>query len=270
MNTTKNYLTSLSLLLIASLLIVSCGQKKAANTGEEKPVAEASAPAELSPNTLSDEEKQDGWILMFDGKTSNGWRGFKMDHFPTRWEVVDGTFHMKSNATEEEKKDKGDIIYDTELENFIFRMEWKIAEGGNSGIFYLGQELDNFKKIYHTAPEMQVLDNDKHPDAKKGKDGNRKAGSLYDLIPAVPQNARAVGEWNEVEISVINREVTHKQNGVEVVKYKLDSPEWEALVADSKFPGLNENWVNIPQKGYIGLQDHGDDVWFRNLRVKVL
>ncbi len=257
-----------SVLLLAAVL-VGCGGKPKTEQAASKVVKETPTESQ-SINTLTAEEKQDGWKLMFDGKTSEGWRGFKKDHFPANWEVVDGTLHMKANMTEEEKKDRADIIYDQEFENFIFRLEWKIAKNGNSGIFYLGKELPDFSAIYHTAPEMQVLDNDGHPDAKKGKDGNRQAGSLYDLIPAKPQNARPVGQWNEVEITVNNRKVTHKQNGKVVVSYELDTPEWEALVANSKFPGLNPNWVKVPQRGYIALQDHSDDVWYRNLRIKEL
>lgn len=255
---------------LMSVVFSNCSQKQASSDEKEKAPVKEAAVKPVENNTLSGEEKSEGWLLMFDGKSSNGWRGFKKDYFPANWEVVDGTLHMKSKMTEEEKKDRADIVYNKEFENFIFRMEWKIAEGGNSGIFYLGKETDEFSRIYHTAPEMQVLDNDKHPDAKKGKDGNRKAGSLYDLIPAKPQNAKPVGQWNKVEITVNNGKVIHKQNGKEVVSYDFKSPEWAELVAGSKFPGLNPNWANLASKGLIGLQDHGDDVWFRNLRIKEL
>lgn len=267
----KKNTIGVALIASAIVLISSCNKKTESKVAEviEPKIEIISSPA---VNSLTDSEKEDGWQLMFDGKTSKGWRGFKKDVFPSNWEVVDGTLHMIKGAdqTEEQKANKADIIYKKQFENFVFKLEWKISEGGNSGIFYMGQELDDFKRIYHTAPEMQVLDNDKHPDAKKGKDGNRKAGSLYDLIPAKPQNAKAVGEWNQVEITINDREVKHKQNGVKVLSYKIDSHEWKALVAKSKFPKLNPNWVNMAAKGYVGLQDHGDDVWFRNLKIKEL
>jgi len=117
---------------------------------------------------------------------------------------------------------------------------------------------------------MQVLDNDRHPDAEAGKDGNRKAGSLYDLIPAVPQNAKPAGEWNTAEIKVYKGSVWHIQNGETVLEYHLWTPEWNTLVAGSKFPELNPNWAVVATEGYIGVQDHGDDVWYRNIQIREL
>ena len=259
----------LALMFLASVM-VSCGggskeyteESDAAEVEEEK-IVEATA-----PNTLTAAEAEEGWILMFDGETSEGWRGYGREDFPGGWNIEDGSLHMiGSGRGEAGSEDGGDIIYDREFQNFRFKLEWKISEGGNSGIFYLGQENTELGPIWRTAPEMQVLDNEKHPDALLGKDNNRQAGSLYDLIPAVPQNARAVGDWNEVEIMVYKGTVVHKQNGETVVEYHLWTPEWEELVAGSKFPGLNEDWANVASKGFIGLQDHGDDVWFRNLKV---
>jgi hypothetical protein len=146
-------------------------------------------------------------------------------------------------------------------------MEWKISEGGNSGIFYLGKEVADWP-IYKTAPEMQVLDNERHPDARAGKDGNRMAGSLYDLLPAVPQNAKPAGEWNSIEIEVFKGSVWHRQNGETVLEYHLWTDDWNKLVAGSKFPELNPDWANVAKSGVIALQDHGDDVWFRNIKIK--
>lgn len=245
----------------------SDGKKEATEEAVEEEMT--STDSDMAINSLSQSEVEDGWILLFDGKTTDGWRGYKKDHFPTAWKLVDGSIHcMGSGRGEAGAKDGGDIIYDKEFQNFTLSLEWKISEGGNSGIFYLGQEELDY--IWKTAPEMQVLDNDKHPDAKLGKDGNRQAGSLYDLIPAKPQNAKPVGEWNQVEITVYKGTVVHKQNGVNVVEYHLWTPEWNELVAGSKFPGLNPDWADVASKGYIGLQDHGDDVWFRNIKIKEL
>lgn len=265
-----------SIVMLSAVLVFtlfnSCGQKIGGDesTGEEA-VGEEVAEEAAVVNALTEAEAADGWILMFDGKTSDGWRGYGKDHFPAGWTIEDGTLKMNASGRGEAgAEDGGDIIYNKEFENFHWKLEWKISEGGNSGIFYLGQETDEYDFIWKTAPEMQVLDNEKHPDAMLGKDGNRQAGSLYDLIPAKPQNAKPVGEWNQVEIIVYNGTVVHKQNGEVVVEYHLWTPEWEELVAGSKFPALNENWANVAKKGYLGLQDHGDDVWFRNLKVKPL
>jgi len=263
------------LILIFSMallpLISGCKSdaKKSTDTEAEEVKEEAAATEEVALNTLTQAEADDGWVLLFDGKTSEGWRGYKKDHFPTAWQIVDNTIHMiGSGRGEAGDREGGDIIYDKEFQNFTVSLEWKISEGGNSGIFYLGQEKLDF--IWETAPEMQVLDNENHPDAKLGKDGNRMAGSLYDLIPAKPQNAKPVGEWNQVEITVYKGTVVHKQNGVNVVEYHLWTPEWNELVAGSKFPGLNPEWADVASKGYFGLQDHGDDVWFRNIKIKEL
>jgi len=220
-------------------------------------------------NTLTDKEKEEGWILLFDGKTTDGWRGYQKETFPKGWTIENGA--LKCNASgrgEAGARDGGDIIYDKKFSDFYLKLEWKISEGGNSGIFYLGQE--KLETIWRTAPEMQVLDNERHPDAKKGKNGNRQAGSLYDLIPARPQNAKPVGQWNSVEIIVYDGIVIHKQNGKAVVEYYLGTPEWEELVAKSKFPAYNKDWANLAEEGYFGLQDHGDDVWFKNIKIKGL
>jgi len=213
--------------------------------------------------------KDDGGTAIFDGKTTTGWRGYNKTTFPEKgWEVVDGTLHCIGSGAGEAGGSGGDIIYDKKLSNFEFSIEWKISEGGNSGIFILGQEVPG-EPIYKSSPEMQILDNDKHPDAKLGVDGNRKAGSLYDLIPAKPQNSKPVGQWNKVVITVYQGTVVFNQNGANVVEFHLWTDDWKKMVANSKF----KDWpmfVNTAKEGYIGLQDHGNDVWFRNIKVKEL
>jgi hypothetical protein len=217
-------------------------------------------------NKLTDQEKKEGFVLLFDGSTSDGWRGYKKDAFPEKWAIEDGTLHFNPEL----EGSSGDIIFDKKFSNFHLKIDWKIEEGGNSGIFYLGAENDKFGAIYATAPEMQVLDNEKHPDAKLGKNGNRKSGSLYDLIPAVPQNFTGAGEWNTAEVLIKNGHVIHMQNGAVVVEYDYGNQMWEALVAGSKFPGINPDWANLQKEGFIGLQDHGNHVWFRNIKIKEL
>ncbi|MFO7754503.1 MAG: DUF1080 domain-containing protein, partial [Bacteroidales bacterium] len=184
------------------------------------------------------------------------------------WEIVDGTLHCIGSGQGEAGGKGGDIITREKYGNFELSLEWKVSEGGNSGIFYLAQELED-KPIYMSAPEMQILDNEKHPDAKLGEDGNRKAGALYDLIPADPQNTKPAGEWNKVKILVYKGTVVHYQNGEEILEYHLWTDQWKDMVADSKFADWPE-FVNPAKEGYIGLQDHGDDVWFRNIKIKKL
>lgn len=210
----------------------------------------------------------EGWTILFDGTSTAGWRGYDTTAFPSKgWEVVDGTLRcIGSGAGEAGGAGGGDIIYDKKFSNFELSLEWKISEGGNSGIFILGQEIPG-EPIYKSSPEMQILDNDKHPDALLGVDGNRKAGSLYDLIPAVPQNTKPVGEWNQVSILCYQGTVVFKQNGVNVVEFHLWTDDWKKMVANSKF----KDWpmfVDPAKEGYIGLQDHGNDVWFRNIKIK--
>lgn len=265
---------SILILSVIALIICSCGNNaKKEENKEEKEVVEKTdkktVAEKTEPNTLSEKEKEDGWKLLFNGENHEGWRGYNKETFPTDWKVQDGMLYMAgSGRGEAGSENGGDILYGEKFENFHLKLEWKISEGGNSGIFYLGQETDDFNFIWETAPEMQVLDNDKHPDAILGKDGNRKAGSLYDIYPAQPQNAKPAGEWNQVEIIVYKGTVVHKQNSETVVEYHLWTPKWEEDVANSKFPELNENWADVAKEGYIGLQDHGDDVWFRNIKIK--
>jgi hypothetical protein len=153
-----------------------------------------------SNNMLSAKEQAEGWILMFDGKTNTGWRGYNKTAFPDSGWVASGMGEAGGKG--------GDILYDKKFKDFDLKIEWKISQGGNSGIFYLAQEIPN-EPVWKSACEMQVLDNIGHPDARLGKDGNRQAGSLYDLIPAVPQNAKPVGEWNQAEILVYQGTVVH-------------------------------------------------------------
>jgi hypothetical protein len=248
----RNYL-SLTIVLIAVLFYSCSEQKKAEN------------------NQLTAEEIADGWQLLFDGETSEGWRNYGKTTFPKGWIIEEGTLMCQgSGRGEAGAEEGGDILYDKKFSDFHLKLEWKISEGGNSGIFYLGKEDPQFEYIWMTAPEMQVLDNQKHPDALLGKDGNRMAGSLYDLIPAKPQNAKPAGEWNTVEIISYRGTIVHKMNGETVVEYHLWTPKWDEMVADSKFPELNETWADVAKEGYIGLQDHGDDVWFRNIKIKEL
>ena len=220
----------------------------------------------------------DEWIVLFDGETFDGWRGYNRTDVPAAWTIEDGAIKINgSGMGEAGAKDGGDIIFDRKFKDFELEFEWKVDKGSNSGVFYLAQEIPD-QPIYISAPEYQVLDNENHPDAKLGVDGNRQSASLYDMIPAKPQNAKPFGEWNTGKIMVYKGTVAHYLNGEVVVEYHLWTPQWKELLDNSKFsedkwPVAYELLLNCGgenHEGYIGFQDHGDNVWFRNIRVKEL
>ncbi len=212
---------------------------------------------------------KEGWVSLFDGKTTNGWRGYDMDSFPAKgWEVVDGTLHVIGSGKGEAGGGGGDIITVKKYKNFELSLEWKVSEGGNSGIFYLVKEVPD-QAIWKSSPEMQILDNERHPDAKLGVNGNRAAGSLYDLLPGKFEAVKPAGEWNKVEVMVYKGTVVHFVNGEKVLEYHLWTDDWKNMVMKSKFKDY-EDFLNPAEEGYIGLQDHGDDVWFRNIKIKEL
>ena len=239
-----------------------------------KKAAEGEAATEPAPealmNALTEAEQAAGWVLLFDGQSTDQWRGYCKDEFPAGWKVVDGAIQCEGSGMGE-AGNGGDIITKKQYANFELSLEWKVSEGGNSGIFYLARErwCDEWQDIWKSAPEMQILDNVKHPDARLGKDGNRQAGSLYDLIPAKPQNAKPAGEWNQVNILVYNGTVVHTMNGENVVEYHLWTDDWRGMVAESKFKDYAD-FIDVAKEGHIGLQDHGDDVWFRNIKIREL
>jgi len=219
-------------------------------------------------NTLTPAEKKAGWILLFNGKNFDGWRQCNGTAMPANWVIDDNA--MKVFTAEGKKPGSGaggDIVYGVrKFRNFEFSIDWKTEKMGNSGIFYNVREVPG-KAIYYAAPEVQVLDN---VDATDNKLASHLAGSLYDMLPADPKTVKPAGEWNTIAIKVKDGKVTHTQNGVKVVEYELWTPEWDTLVAHSKFktfPGFNEG---IAKEGYIGLQDHGYAIWFRNIKIREL
>ncbi|GHT53122.1 glycosyl hydrolase [Bacteroidia bacterium] len=282
-------------LLAVATLTTACKKKAAADAAEateeatccskcETEVPEANGvPAYVvinKPQVNLDEFAKDaeGFITLFDGKSFKGWRGYGKSEMPARWVIEDGAIKFsKSGGGEAQEADGGDIMFDYKFKNFQLTFDWKVAKGSNSGVFFLAQEIKG-QPIYISSPEYQILDNDNHPDALLGEKSNRKSASLYDMIPAVPQNAKPFGEWNTGGIIVYKGSVTHKQNGANVVEYHLWTPQWKELLQKSKFSQekwplafeLLNNLGGANREGYIGLQDHGDDVWYRNIRIKIL
>ena len=214
-------------------------------------------------NLLTSKEKRDGWNSLFDGKTLTGWRNFKSDKIGGAWTVLDGTIHLNKTEKEGKVKDGGDIVTEKEYENFELSLEWKISPCGNSGIIFNVVEAPDYKYTWQTGLEMQVLDNTCHPDAKIEK---HRAGNLYDLIKSTTETVKPANEWNLVKIISNRGHLELWLNGVKQVETTMFTPEWEALIRGSKFkdmPGFAKS-----KKGRIALQDHGDLVWFRNIKIK--
>ena len=240
----------LTITIVAALIALAC------NTSEEKSKTIAMAhPQEQNSN--------DGWITLFNGTDFNHWKGYLKDGMPETWSIDGDAMKFTPNGSR-----GNNIITKEKYTNFMLSLEWKVSEGGNSGIFWGVFEDEKFPEAYQTGPEIQVLDNDRHPDAKAGT--THQAGALYDMIAPNANVCKPAGEWNTC-ILTVNHETNEGSvmlNGTEIVKFPVHGPEWDAMVANSKF----KTWEGFGKyhTGHIGLQDHGDVVWYRNIKIKPL
>ena len=228
--------------------------------------AESCQNSSLSPNSLTKEEINDGWELLFDGKSLNGWRNYRKNTIGRDWIVEDQAIHLHAQSNAEghwQAQDGGDIITDREFENFILKLQWKISKCGNNGIMFNVVESEKYDYVWQTGPEMQVLDNSCHPDAQYK---THRAGDLFDLISCTTESVKQAGEWNDVVIQSIKGKLDFWLNGVHVVSTQMFNKDWEDMIAKSKFKDMPD--FGKSRKGHISIQDHGDKVWYRNIKIK--
>ncbi len=198
-----------------------------------------------------------GWRSMFDGQTADQWRAYRGDRLPAGWQVVDGALTRVASA--------GDIVTREEFQDFELALEWKVEPGGNSGIMYRVAEAPELETVWQSGPEYQLLDDARHPDGRRPE---TSAGACYGLYPAPRGVVRPAGEWNEARIVVQGNHVEHWLNGQRAVSYELRSGDWEERVRRSKFATMPR--YGREPRGHIALQDHGDRVAYRNIRIRLL
>jgi hypothetical protein len=206
------------------------------------------------------------WIKLFDGKTKSGWHVFRNRTDGSNWKVEDGMLTFDPDEKKDGKRvGGGDLITDEAFENFHFSVEWKVAPKANSGIIFLVQDDAKYEHTWHTGPEMQVLDNDGHADAKIR---THRAGNLYDMIAGPDEPVKPAGEWNRAEIILDKGRLELRMNGQTVVTTTMWDDAWKKMVANSKFK-VRPDFAAF-RSGHIGLQDHGDRVWFRDIKIRKL
>lgn len=250
------------LLFAAAVFFAACGptpQTAGNETSDNDSAMNVSADS-TQANTLTDAEKSEGWTLLFDGQSKNGWHSYQNKTNLESWKVENGTLTLDPKGA-----GGGSILTDQDFENYHLKIDWKISPNGNSGIIFNVKEAAEYDSDYFTGPEMQVLDNNGHADAKIHK---HRAGDLYDLIASSPETVRPTGEWNTAEIIINNDSLELRLNGPSVVRTKLWDDNWKQMIANSKF----KEWpaFGTIKSGKISLQDHGDPVWFRNIKIRKL
>lgn len=225
-------------------------------------LAPCNSPSQSAPMTNTANEKE-GWHSLFDGKTTAGWHVYG-GKTAGSWKAVDGTLYLDSSSGA--TRQRGDIVSNEAFENYHLSLEWKLAKGGNSGIiFNVQDDAGKYRNTYETGPEMQVLDNERHSDAKIHK---HRAGDLYDLIASSKETVKAPEEWNLAEIVLNKGKLDFFLNGTNIVSTTMWDDNWKTMLANSKFKSMPA--FGTIKNGHIALQDHGDPVWFRNIKIKRL
>ncbi len=250
-------LKSAILFLIATMVIFSCG--KTNNTDPKALFTEVTK--NTVPNTLTRKEKRNGWQLLFDGKTTTGWRGYNMKVFPDCWKIEDESLTMNSTGGQENQ----DIITDKKYRDFVISLEYKLTKGANSGVIFQIAEDTIYKFPYETGPEFQVIDHESWPDKLEDWQIN---GANYAMYPPMAKPYKPVGDWNQLLLYVKGNDVTQILNGVIVVTYVKNSDEWKKLRNSGKWSAYPD-WGKFDE-GYISLQNHGTKVWYRNIKLKEL
>lgn len=247
----KFYIPSFKMFVLIGLL--SC------NSPKDKAVVN-------EPNTLTEDQKKDGWQLLFDGRSTTGWHTFNKPTLGSAWKAEDGTLHLEGSKTNGwQTLNGGDIIFEKEYKNFDLKVDWKVPPGGNSGVMFYSQEGPQYEYPWQTGIESQVLDNKDAGDAKIIK---CKGGDLYDLVSCKVDVVKPAGQWNELEIISKNGNLNLILNGTEVISTTIWDDNWKQLIAATKFkdmPGFG-----MFKSGKIALQDEGNDVWYRNIMIKEL
>lgn len=242
---------SFYLIFLSAGVFMGCSASRSQIAGEQ-------------PNALTAKEKKEGWKLLFDGRTTSGWHTYNRDTVSKNWTVVDGALVM--NPREKTSRGMEDIVTNSDYENYELSLQWRISEGGNSGIIFNVKEAPKFKNTYATGPEMQILDNDKAEDNKKE---NHLAGLLYDVTgTASLSKPKPVGQWNDVRIIQKNGHLTFYFNGEKTLDVQQGSEAWKSMIAGSKFKTWQD--FDVSPSGKIAFQDHGYKVAFRNVKLRTL
>lgn len=243
----------LSAIALSGAMLIACNSSSTTSSEPDSAITDT---------TTAMQATDAGWVNLFDGSSLNGWHTFGSSDAGSAWTVDSNSIRLNASA----KDGRGDLVSNESYENFDLKYDWKISKGGNSGLlFYVQDDKPKYEDTYKTGPEMQVLDDERHDDRKKP---SHRAGSLYDMIQATPGAVKPAEEWNTAEIISNNGKLDFYLNGVHVVNTTIFDDNWKKMLDNSKF----KEWPAFGtfKSGHIALQDHGNDVWFKNIQIRKL